>query len=101
MLQFDGLINWHVMFSVTRRYAGATWIDELVTLHMSSTHHKLIAATIHPLFPGARHIYIASNDVRGPGHGKDLTEMRTSRWMCGVTKVDRIRNGRIRGTTKV
>ena len=31
----------------------------------------------------------------------DVAELRMLRWMSGVTKLDRIRNERIRGTTKV
>ena len=31
----------------------------------------------------------------------DVAEMRISRWICGVTKLDRIWNERIKGTMKV
>ena len=55
------------------------------------------------------HVDIALNDtcriITGclKAHEKKLevAEMRMLRWMCGVTKLDKIRNERIRGTTKV
>ena len=40
--------------------------------------------------------------VKKTQHKKfNVVEMTMLRWMCGVTKTDRIRNERIRGTTKV
>ena len=38
---------------------------------------------------------------KAQGEKLDVAEMRMLRWMSGVTKLDRIRNERIRGTTKV
>ena len=51
----------------------------------------------------------SSNDVRAEAWAVkkaqekklDGAEMRMLRWMSGVTKLDRIRNERMRGTTKV
>ena len=37
----------------------------------------------------------------GTGQKLEVAEMRMLRWMCGVTKLDKIINDRIRGTTKV
>ena len=51
-----------------------------------------------------------STDVRGRDMGVlkkaqenklEVAEMRTLRWMCRVTKLENIRNERIRGTSKV
>ena len=38
---------------------------------------------------------------KAQGKKLDVAEMRMLRWMSGVTKLDRIRNERIRGTPKV
>ena len=38
---------------------------------------------------------------KAQGKKFDVAEMRMLRWMSGVTKLDRIRSERIRGTTKV
>ena len=38
---------------------------------------------------------------KAQGNKLEVAEMRMLRWMCGVTKLDKIRNERIRGTTKV
>ena len=38
---------------------------------------------------------------KAQGKKVEVAELRMLRWMCGVTKLDKIRNERIRGTTKV
>ena len=39
--------------------------------------------------------------TRGQEARLDVNEMRMLRWMCGVTRGDKIRNEHIRGTTRV
>ena len=48
-------------------------------------------------------MYVAETWVLEKAQEKKLevAEMRMLRWMCGVTKLDKIRNERIRATTKV
>ena len=38
---------------------------------------------------------------KAPENKLEVAEMRMLRWMCGVTKLDKINNDRIRRTTKV
>ena len=38
---------------------------------------------------------------KAQGQKLDVAEMRVLRWMCGITRMDKIRNERIRGTTEV
>ena len=39
--------------------------------------------------------------TRGQEAGLEVNEMRMLRWICGVTRRDKIRNEHIRGTTRV
>ncbi len=38
---------------------------------------------------------------KAQGNKLKVAEMRMRRWMCGIMMLDKIRNERIRGTTKV
>ena len=59
---------------------------------------KVYRAVVRPAL-----IYVAETWALKKAHENKLEveEMRMLRWMCGVTKLDKIRNERIRGTTKV
>ena len=51
---------------------------------------------------GKTSIDVRGRDVKKVQENKlEVAEMRMLRWMCRVTKLDKIRNERIRGTTKV
>ena len=60
---------------------------------------KLFRTVVRPalVYEGGRDI----GSEEGTGKKLEVAEMRMPRWASGVKKLDRIRNERIRGTTKV
>ena len=48
-------------------------------------------------------VYVAETWAVKKAHEKktEVAEMKMLRWMCGVTRLDKIRNAKIRGSTKV
>ena len=61
-----------------------------------------IKGKVHKMIVRPAMVYRAETLAVKKAHEKmEVAEMKMLRWMCGVTRLDKIRNEKIRGTTKV
>ena len=62
-----------------------------------------IKGKVYKMIVGPAMVYGADTWAVKKAHEKkvEVAEMKTLRWMCGVTRLDKIRNEKIRGSTKV
>ena len=83
----SGWQNW-------KRVSGI-WCDRRISLRVKGKVYKTV---VRPAMMYGAETWAVKNAQEKK---LDVAEMRMLRWMSGVTKPDRIRNERIRGTTKV
>ena len=94
----------HVCVAGTDRYAFSEKEKHVKTKNMIKDHNEdIVKANLYKTAVRPSMMYGVETWAEQKAQEKKLyvVEMRTLRWMSGVTKLDRIRNQRIRGTTKV
>ena len=92
---FHGLYSMNIVVYNLLLYAPYSYMLHIISLRVKGKVYKTV---VRPAM-----MYGAETWAVKKAQEKklDVAEMRMLRWMSGVTKLDRIRNERIRGTTKV